>query len=254
MDLLTTLAGFPNAAPLAGLDRAWTWSLGPVLHFAGAVTADGRRLLQTTQRGRHDVGLARAVLAFARRHEKALTGEGRPLAAVRGFSAAGYDFDAAAATAPEVHGHHRAQNPDLTAITYIVFPCFESEVSGRETLEEAQARYRTMLSPAEIDREAVPFLKMSFDNPRTGGGSTGAARALTYPRMLRQEIPQLEGTPGGFVEWENRAGDVWRMEWDQGWVLSDGGEERRGLGVEEVLGFADGTLRARRPLRDPEEP
>ncbi|MFC7513353.1 hypothetical protein ACFQV4_38380 [Streptomyces thermocarboxydus] len=108
--------------------------------------------------------------------------EGRPIAAVGGFSAAGYDFDAVAATAPEVHGHHRTRNPDLTAVTYIVFPAFDTEVSGRESLEEAQARYQKMLSPAEIGREAVPFLKMRFDNPRTGGGSTNPGRALAYPK------------------------------------------------------------------------
>ena len=42
-----------------------------------------------------------------------------------------------AATAPEVHGHHRTRNPDLTAVTYVVFPAFATEVSGRESVEEA---------------------------------------------------------------------------------------------------------------------
>ncbi|XMA39435.1 hypothetical protein O1157_30315 [Streptomyces albogriseolus] len=242
MALLTTLAGFPNAAPLVGLDQAWTWSLGPVLHFAGAVTADGRRLLQTNQRGRHDEDLARAVLSFARQHEERLIGEGRPIAAVPGFSAVGYVFDAVAAVVPEVHCHHKTQNPDLTAVTYIVFPAFETEVSGRESLEEAQARYQKMLSPAGIGRKAVPFLKMSFDNPRTGAGSINPGRALTYPRALRQEIPRLEGTPGGFVEWENRTGEVWRVAWDGEWVLAGAAGERRGMSLDDVLDFADRTL------------
>ncbi|MET8896068.1 hypothetical protein [Streptomyces albogriseolus] len=243
MDLQATLAGFPNATPLDGLDHAWKWSLGPVLHFAGVLSKDGTRLLQTNQRGKHDEELARAVLAFAREHEQELIGTGRPIAAVPGFSADGYAFDAVAATAPEVHGHHKAQNPDLTAVTYIVFPAFKTEVSGRESLEEAQARYQKMLNPAEIGREAVPFLKMRFDNPRTGGGSTNAGRALTYPRMLRQEIPQLEGTPGGFVEWENRTGEVWRVAWDGEWVLSGAEGERRGMSLDEILEFSDQTLR-----------
>ncbi|MGV9728506.1 hypothetical protein ACWDUE_14180 [Streptomyces albogriseolus] len=253
MDLLTTLAGFPNAAPLTGLDQAWTWSLGPVLHFAGAVTADGNRLLQTNQRGRHDEDLARAVLAFARQHEEALIGEGRPIAAVHGFSAAGYAFDAVAAVAPEVHCHHKTQNPDLTAVTYIVCPAFATEVSGRESPEEAQARYQKMLSPAEIGRDAVPFLKMSYENPRTGGGSANDGRALAYPRTLRQEIPQLVRSPGGFVEWENRVGEVWRVAWDQGWVLRGGEEEQRGLSLDEVLDFADTTLLVGTPLEGPED-
>ncbi|MBT3168121.1 hypothetical protein HTV80_34280 [Streptomyces sp. Vc74B-19] len=244
MDLQTTLTGFPNAAPLDGLDQAWKWSMGPVLHFAGVLSKDGTRLMQTNQRGRHDEELARGVLAFAREHEQALIGTDRPIAAVPGFSADGYAFDAVAATAPEVHGHHKAQNPDLTAVTYIVFPAFATEVSGRESLEEAQARYQKMLSPAEIGREAVPFLKMSFDNPRTGGGSTNPGRALTYPRMLRQEIPQLEGALGGFVEWENRTGEVRRVAWDGEWVLSEAAGERRGMSLDEILEFSDETLRA----------
>ncbi|MFF9331616.1 hypothetical protein [Streptomyces albogriseolus] len=244
MDLQTTLAGFPNATPLDGLDQAWKWSLGPVLHFAGVLSKDGTRLLQTNQRGKHDEELARAVLAFAREHEQALIGTDRPIVAVSGFSADGYAFDAVVATAPEVHGHHKAQNPDLTAVTYIVFPAFETEVSGRESLEEAQARYQKMLSPAEIGREPVPFLKMSFDNPRTGGGSTNPGRALTYARMLRQEIPQLEGVPGGFVEWENRTGEVWRVTWDGGWVLSGAEGERRGMSLDEILESSDESLRA----------
>lgn len=48
-----------------------------MLYFAGALTGDGARLLQTNQRGKHDESLARAVLSFARAHERKLIGEGR---------------------------------------------------------------------------------------------------------------------------------------------------------------------------------
>ncbi|MFD5158378.1 hypothetical protein ACFWMJ_09940 [Streptomyces hawaiiensis] len=242
MDLLSTIEAFPRVAPLEGLDRAWKWSLNPVLHFAGALTGDGTRLLQTNQRGRHDELLARAVLAFARDHEKQLIGEGRFIGYADGFDVPGHAFDAVAAAVPDVHGHHKAQNPGLTALTYIVFPAYACEFSGRETLAEAEARYTKMLRPAEIGREAVPFVKMSFDNPRTGGGSTNPGRALTYPRVLLQEIPQLENSPGGFVEYENREGEVWRVEWAGSWVLS-GESGRREMSLEEVLSFAETSLR-----------
>ncbi|MGY0069480.1 hypothetical protein ACWZEH_22370 [Streptomyces sp. QTS137] len=243
MDLQATIANFPNVAPLEGLDGAWKWTLNPVLHFAGALTEGGTRLLQTNQRGKHDDDLARAVLGFARRHETELIGEGRLIAAVGDFVAPGYEFDAVAATAPEVHGHHRAQNPGLTEVTHIVFPAYASEVSGRESLAEAEARYQKMLRPAEIGREPVPFLKMRFDNPRTGGGSTNPGRALTYPRILRQEISQLEGVFGGFVEYENRVGEIWRVEWggDSGWMVS-GETGRRRMSLDEILEFTDRSL------------
>ncbi|WP_413757634.1 hypothetical protein [Streptomyces sp. MMBL 11-3] len=244
--------------PLSGLERAWRWSLNPVLYFAGALTGDGKRLLQTNQRGAHDEELARAVIAFARAHEEELLANNRSLRFVEGLGAEGaegtegYGFDAVAAVAPEVHGHYGARNPELMAATYIVFPGWASEFSGRETSAEAGARYLRMLRPAEIRRDPVPFLKMRFDNPSTGGGSnpstgagsTGSGRALTYPRILRQEIAQLEGAPGGFVEFENRHGAAWRVEWDGGWVVEEEGSGvRREIGLEPLLAFADGRLR-----------
>lgn len=183
------------------------------------------------------------MLSFARAHEQELLGEGRFLGSVAGLRVPEHEFDAVAAAVPDVHGHHKAQNPDLTAVTYIVFPAYACEFSGHETLAEAEARYTKMLRPAEIGREPVPFVKMSFDNPRSGGGSTNPGRALTYPRIVRQEIPELENSAGGFVEFENRLGKVWRVEWDGGWNVSREGEPgRRELGLEEVLEFFEGTL------------
>ncbi|MGI5427828.1 hypothetical protein [Streptomyces sp. CA-179760] len=242
MDLLSTIEAFPNVAPLEGLDRAWKWSLNPVLHFAGALTSDGTRLLQTNQRGKHDESLAQAVLTFARDHEKQLIGEGRFIGHADAFGFPGYAFDAVAAAVPAVHGHHKAQNPELTAVTHIVFPAYACEFSGKETLAEAEARYTKMLRPAEIGRDAVPFVKMRFDNPRTGGGSTNPGRALTYPKILLQEIPQLEDSPGGFVEYENREGAVHHIEWSGTWVLS-GESGRREMSLEELLSFTEASLR-----------
>ncbi|MET7390201.1 hypothetical protein ACFYPT_37530 [Streptomyces sp. NPDC005529] len=246
MDLQSLVAGFRNAAPLGELEQAWQWNLNPVLHFAGALTGDGKRLLQTNQRGKHDESLARAVLSFAREHEEALIGGERFIGFAEGFSAPGYAFDTVAAALPEVHGHHKAQNPDLTAVTYIVFPGYACEFSGRESLAEAEARYAKMLHPAEIGREPVPFLKMRFDNPRTGGGSTNPGRALSYERILLQEIPQLENAVGGFVEFENRHGKVWRTDWDGGWTLTELEAEEsspREVGLDELLVFAADRLR-----------
>ncbi|MFE9767853.1 hypothetical protein ACFYPC_25590 [Streptomyces sp. NPDC005808] len=246
MDLQSTIAGFRNVAPLGDLEQAWQWSLNPVLHFAGALTRDGKRLLQTNQRGKHDENLARAVLSFARDHEDELLGEGRFIGFGEGLSAPGYAFNTGAAAVPEVHGHHKAQNPQLTAVTYIVFPAYACEFSGRESLAEAEARYAKMLHPAEIGREPVPFLKMRFDNPRTGGGSNNPGRALTSPRILLQEIHEMEGAPGSFVEFENRHGRVWRVEWDNGWsIAEEGGPDSapREIELAELLDFAAARLR-----------
>ncbi|GGN41984.1 hypothetical protein [Streptomyces fuscichromogenes] len=244
MDLQSTVTAFPRATPIDGLDRAWTWRLNPVLNFAGALTGDGTRLLQMNQVRRHDDALAAAVLAFARAHESELIAEGRFLTCAGGFEAPGYSFDAVAATVPGVHGHHRVQNPDLTPVTTIVFPAYRCEFSGRETLEEAEARYHKMLATADIGRGPMPFLKMRFDNPRTGGGSNNPGRALARPEVLLAEIPELRNAPGGFVEYENHAGEVRRVQWDRDgtWVLSDASGSQD-LGLDELLPLVEESLR-----------
>lgn len=243
MDLPATLTGFPHAAPLSGLDRAWQWSLNPVLRYAGVLTGDGTRLLQMNTRGSYSEDLTHAVLTFAREHERELLQEGRPLVSAEGFSAPGHAFDTVAVAAPDVAQLHQVRNPELTPLTYALFPAYACEFSGRETLPEAAARYVRMLRAAEIGRAPVPFLKMRYDNPRTGGGSTNQGRVLTYPSVLLDELPQLENSPGAFVEYENRAGLVWRVEWAGGfWAIAGESGRWRRLGLDELRLFVEESL------------
>ncbi|MGW3131665.1 hypothetical protein [Streptomyces sp. NPDC001123] len=90
----------------------------------------------------------------------------------------------------------------------------------------------------------MPFLKMRFDNPRTGGGSNNPGRALARSEILLAEIAELRNAPGGFVEYENHAGDVRRLEWEQNgtWVLSDV-SGRREPGLDELLPLVAESLR-----------
>ena len=48
---------------------------------------------------------------------------------------------------------------------------------------------------------------------------------MTYPWIVRQKIPELADSSGGFVEFENRLGKVWRVEWDGGWIVSGNSRE-----------------------------
>ncbi|WP_033319535.1 hypothetical protein [Streptomyces yerevanensis] len=243
MDLQSTIAGFRNLAPLGDLEQAWWWSLNPVLHYTGALTADGTQLLQMNTRGAYSEDLSYAVLSFTREHERELLHNGRFLGFAEGFSAPGHAFDTVAVVAPEVAQLHKVQNPDLTPLTYAVFPAYSCEFSGNETLEEAECRYLKMLPTADIKRDPVPFLKMRFDNPRTGGGSTNPGRALTYERILLQELPHLENAPGGFIEFENRHAKIWRIEWHDGWFIAEEGVGTpREIGLDELLAFATARL------------
>ncbi|WP_203691582.1 hypothetical protein [Streptomyces sp. SID12488] len=82
-------------------------------------------------------------------------------------------------------------------------------------------------------------------------------RALTYPWIVRQEISELADSAGGFVEFENRLGKVWRVGWDGGWFVSGErlgellGERAsvrsavqgwREMSLDEVLGLFEGAL------------
>ncbi|WP_461079933.1 hypothetical protein [Streptomyces deserti] len=51
----------------------------------------------------------------------------------------------------------------------------------------------------------------------------------------------MEGGTGSFVEFENRYGEVWRVEWHGAWFLAEWSTRRdtpRETDIEELVGFA----------------
>ncbi|MEU6451374.1 hypothetical protein [Streptomyces sp. NPDC046979] len=212
MNLGPVLSAMPGAAPVPGLAFAWRWSPNPMFTFTAALSTDGRHNLQVNVRGRYDEALVTALLAHARAHDDTFVGQGRPLVAVGGFHHDGTQFDTVGVAAPEVHGYHATENPELSAVTYAVFPAYASEISGGENEEEAWGRFRKMLQPNRLDRTEVPFVKMRYGNTRTQSMSKGDARGFAPLDTLVRELELLDGAPGSFVEWENRHGAVWRVD------------------------------------------
>ncbi|MBZ6101087.1 hypothetical protein [Streptomyces olivaceus] len=208
----SVLSALPGAASVSGLASAWRWSPNPMFTFTAALSTDGRHNLQVNVRGPYDEGLVTALLTHARAHDGTFVGQGRPLVAVGDFHHEGTPFDTVGVAAPEVHGYHATENPELSAVTYAVFPAYASEISGRENEEEAWGRFRKMLQPNKLDRTEVPFVKMRYDNTRTQSMSKGDARGFAPLDTLVRELGLLDGAPGGFVEWENRHGVVWRAD------------------------------------------
>lgn len=243
------VAGFRGAAPLPGLADAWYWSPVRGIEFAGALSADGQRLLQLGGRDSFDHELAVATLTFARERERAIFDRNPFLGAMEGFRApAGRRrFDAVVGVAPEVHRFYRVGLPDLTPFVRLTFPAYACEFSGRENLVEAQTRYR-MLRLNHLGREPLPFLKMRFANTRTGGRSTNPGRGFTEPRRLVEEFGWMEGGPGSFAEFENRLGRVWRVEWHGAWYIAEleldvQDSAPRETGLDELVAFAMERLR-----------
>ncbi|MEU6222648.1 hypothetical protein [Streptomyces sp. NPDC047042] len=171
MDVHAIVTGFRGAEPLPGLPDSWHWSPAPGIDFAGALSADGNRLLQLSGRNSYDQDLAVSTLRFARDHEDAIFARNPFLGALDGFEPpAGHRFDTVVGIAPDVHRFYRVENPDLTPHVRLTFPAYACEFSGEETLDEAITRYR-MLRLNHLDREPLPFLKMRYANTRTGAGA-----------------------------------------------------------------------------------
>jgi hypothetical protein len=147
--------------------------------------------------------------------------DARPLTVVPGFSYGAYQFDAVAAASPPVHGYHHGRNDALNEVVSAVFPTYQCEFRGDENLEEAVLRFGRMLRPTVITRPPVPYLRMRYENTRTGGGSVGPSRGFTMHDVLLRELGLLEGAPGSFVEFENFRGEVWNIEWNGSWLVND---------------------------------
>lgn len=146
MDLQAVVAGFKRAAPLPGLADAWHWSPVRGIEFAGALSADGQRLLQFGGRDSYDHELAVATLEFARERERRIFDRNPFLGALEGFRApAGRrPFDVVVGVAPEVHRFYRVELPELTPFVRLTFPAYACEFSGGESIGEAETRYRML--------------------------------------------------------------------------------------------------------------
>ncbi|GAA2263141.1 MULTISPECIES: hypothetical protein [Kitasatospora] len=242
MNLTATLAGMPGAEQWADLPDAWHWSPNPRFNFSAVLTTDRRHLLQVIALDFHDEELVRALLAFAREHSAEILGNQHPLTAVNGFTVPGYGFDTAVAVAPRANRYH-AQDASLHAVTYALFPGWHFEFSGTETDSEAlfQASHPQGLRATRLDRQPVPFLKMSYHNTATESRSASARRALAKEDTLLRELALLEGAPGSLVEFENFRHQVWRAEWDGTFVLTGEGS-RLELDRDGLLSFARNSL------------
>ncbi|MGW6418138.1 hypothetical protein [Streptomyces sp. NPDC055055] len=220
MNIEDAVAEIRNAHPMPGVSMAWQWSPMTRFVFSLAVDPDGGWAYQMNTLDVHDDGLAGAVLEFARKHQLGRGGDARPFVVLSGFSYGDYRFDAVVAASPAVHGYHVGRNEDLNEVVSAVFPAYRCEIRGDEPSAEAEMRFKRMLRPSRISRQPVAYLRMRYANPRTLGGSIGNSRGFTTPDVLLRELGLLEGAAGGFVEFENLDGEVWRVEWDGSWLVN----------------------------------
>lgn len=244
MDLAAVITSMPNAAPLAGLPEAWHWAKVPGFDFAAALSSDGKHLFQLYALDSYDEDLVTAALAFARQHEAELIGPtDRPLALAEGFAHPPRGFDMVAAVGPGIHKYHEKDGP-VHAATRAVFPAYRCEFTGTESEDEVQYRYSRAAgaTPTRLGREPRPTMKISY---RPDDGRTMEQRVYFTPNSLQYQFPKLEDRPDRFVEFENFENRVWRVVWDGAFQVAEltgDRDERRGLGLDELLTFAETVL------------
>ncbi|MFF1958406.1 hypothetical protein ACFVWX_15620 [Streptomyces sp. NPDC058220] len=195
MDVGQAVTGIGNAREFPGLADAWQWSPNPRFVFSLALSSEGDRAYQMNTLDSFDEELVRAVLEFSRRRRLRVDPEARPFSVATGFTHAGYGFDSVAAD-------RRGSNLPI----------------------------KRMLRPAVTSRMPSPYLRMRYENRKTGGGSVGPARGLATPDILLRELGYLEGALGSFVEFENFRGEVRRIEWDGVWMING---ERQEISMSE---------------------
>lgn len=219
VDIAGEIARIDDVAPFPDLEKVWFWSIGGGwFTYTVALSSDERAVFQMTCRDTYPAALVRDVMSFARHHEATLLAAA-PMTHVEGFDVAGHGFDSVGAVIPAVAEANK-DRPELSAVTYLLFPAWKCEFSGAETEPEAYSRLR-MVDAANPKREPMPFLKMRFDNGHSH--TVGDERLLTKPDFFAKELSAMaEGSRKSFIEAENFRGEIRTITYDDGYVIGDG--------------------------------
>lgn len=240
IDIAAVVQKFDEVRPLPGMDDAWTWGVEDMFAYALALTSDRAHAIQVNFEGELDTELAVSVLSFARDRSPEVLAAA-PFAVLEGYTpppTSQVFFDTVGVAIPAVHRYHELDEPELNEVTYAVFPAYRCEFSGRETQKEAEDRFDRMLVVTDMQRLATPWLRMRYDNPKTGGGSVGSELGLTWPDKLTTELRNLDGADGAWVDFENFQNKLRRASFSDadGLLLADG-QDAREIEMTELLSW-----------------
>jgi hypothetical protein len=195
--------------------------------------------VQMNVRGKGDEELMVSVLSFARERSAEVLAA-VPFAVLEGYKPpadSDYQFDTVGGVNPAVYRIHD-KIPELAEVTYKVFPAWRCEFSGRETQLEARDRFKKFLGAADIHRLPTPFLKLRFDNPKTGGGTIGPDLGLASADLLFRELRELDRAEGAWIDFQNFENKLRRAYWHDGpWLAAEGGQGRE-IELTDLLSYA----------------
>ncbi|WP_327115772.1 hypothetical protein OHB12_02575 [Nocardia sp. NBC_01730] len=97
-----------------------------------------------------------------------------------------------------------------------------------------------MLDPKNYQRKPQPFVRMRYENPRTGlRASKSGSRMLADAARLEREIRVVDQIGSGWVEAEIFRGQVRRIEWAEGaaQLVDPASDQRTRFRVEVTVDF-----------------
>ncbi|WP_178082895.1 hypothetical protein [Pseudomonas sp. GW456-12-1-14-TSB6] len=85
---------------------------------------------------------------------------------------------------------------------YLCIPIFRCEFTGDEDKREFKEMMQRTIPIFQWKRMIAPKIRVYFDNPKTGAGTSEAGAIITYHTLL-SEIENLNGVINGFIEITN---------------------------------------------------
>lgn len=119
----------------------------------------------------------------------------------------GYPFTHCIMAPPQYHSYFKGRLDIERTDLFLVIPIFKCEFSGDESIELFYQLRREVVSTLDWKRTPNPKVMVRFDNPATGGGTTGKFPVPIRYNVLQEEICNLDGVMSGFIEVTSYRGD-----------------------------------------------
>ena len=107
----------------------------------------------------------------------------------------------------EYHGYLKGVEGLDRSNLFLCIPIYRCEFSGDESIEEFKLLNFDMIPTLHWQREKFPKLRVYFDNPKTGAGTTESGAFFEMSGLLR-EVDEMNGVSEGFLEITNWRGQV----------------------------------------------
>lgn len=199
---------------------------------------DGKYYVALPTRDCFDESLALSILSFVAERQACCTFE-KPVALIEGFKCPGYMFDTVAILIPSTAKQFEYEDSQLSNITFVAFPIYRCELSGKETPEMIDEIRHGYLPSLNWRRPPCPLVRMAYRNPKN---KTSSRPKLSKISIALAELSEMRDAPGSWVELQNYAGEKCLVTWINGTYslkITDG--DAIGLDIDvlrdRVVGF-----------------